>query len=197
MNAPAQPGAQAKPIRDWAYRLVYFATGLPMYLEGGLTVYGQEHVPREGRAIIAGNHVTGLDPFVIAHALPNGRRIQYMAKKELFGVPLIGGLIDAGGSFGVDRSGNDVSAIRTALRILQAGRLLGIFPEGTRGGKELHGGVALLALRGAAPVVPAYVWHARRRWHVRFGPPLAPAGGVKELTERVGERIEGLSLSSH
>lgn len=188
--------AQAKPIHDWAYNLVYFATGLPMYLGGGLTVHGQVHVPRVGRAIVAGNHVTGLDPFVIAHALPGGRRIQYMAKKEVFDNPLLALLIGSGGSFPVDRTRNDVGAIRTALRVLQAGRLLGIFPEGTRGGKELHGGVALLALKGEAPVVPAYVWYARRRWHVRFGPPLAPGGSVKELTERVGTRIEELSLSS-
>ncbi len=191
----AVSAVQARPVQGWAYNLVYFATGLPMYLGGGLTVYGQDYVPRAGRAIIAGNHVTGLDPFVIAHALP-GRRIQYMAKKELFDNKLLALLIGAGGSFPVDRTGNDVGAIRTSLRILQSERLLGIFPQGTRGGRQLQSGVALLALKAKAPVVPAYVWYARWRWHVRFGPPLAPEGSVKELTERVGEQIERLSLSS-
>lgn len=192
MSAPQKSAAGAKPVNPAMYGLVQIATGIPMWLGGGLTVEGREHVPLAGRAIIAGNHTNGLDPFVISHAIPRARRIQFMAKKELFENPFLAWVIGTGGSFPVDRSGNDIGAIRTALRILQAEGMLGIFPQGTRGGTELQGGAALLALKGKAPIVPARVVHGGRRWRVRFGPPIAPEGSVAELTEKIWRAIQAL-----
>lgn len=192
MSAPKRAAPQVLPINPAVYALVQFATGVPMWLGGGLHVEGREHVPREGAAIVAGNHTLALDPFVISHALPRGRRIQYMAKKELFANPVLGWIIRTGGSFPVDREGNDVGAIRTALRILQTGGMVGIFPQGTRGGTELQGGAALLALRARALVVPAHVEYRPRKWLVKFGPPVAPEGKVTELTERIWHAIEAL-----
>ena len=192
------PITSPMPVNPAMYNLVLLATGLPMWLGGGLKVEGREHVPAHGAAIVAGNHALALDPFVIAHALYGRRSIQFMAKKELFANPLLGYVIRIGGSFPVDREGNDVGAVRTALRILQAGGLLGIFPQGTRGGQELQAGVALLALRGKASVVPAFVAYDRpaRRWRVHFGPPLAPRGGIKAFTQQIGAAIEALGKGS-
>lgn len=176
------------------YRLVVFVMTLPVYLRGmRIEVHGREYVPPPGTPlIVAGNHRTNLDPFLIARALPPGRALQFMAKKELF-VPVIGDIIRAGGSFPVDRRGNDLGAVRTSLRILQAGGTLGIFPEGTRGGGELQGGVALLALKGKAPVLPVGLSRDGRRWIIRFGPPLPASGGIKALTASIGERIAELA----
>ena len=111
---------------------------------------------------------------------------------ELF-VPVIGGIIRAGGSFPVDRRGTDLGAVRTSLRILQGGGTLGIFPEGTRGGGEVQGGTALLALKGKAPVLPVGLRREGRRWIVEFGPPIAPAGGLGALTAEIGARLGGLA----
>ena len=186
--------AGAVPVNPFMYRLVVFTTSIPMHLQGRLRVEGREHIPLSGRVIVAGNHLTTLDPFVIANALPRERRIQFMAKKEIFRNPIIGGIVRGGGSFPVDRNSNDVGAIRNALRVLNAEGMLGIFPEGTRGGGEMNGGVALLALRGKAPVVPVGLRLHKRVWTVRFGPPLAPQGTIKTLTAEIGEAIGKLTV---
>ncbi|GMA15773.1 1-acyl-sn-glycerol-3-phosphate acyltransferase [Deinococcus metallilatus] len=192
-TAPAE-AASAPPVIPWVYRAVVFFTTLPVFLRGQrIEVHGREHVPPPGTPlIVAGNHRTNLDPFLIARSLPPGRHLQFMAKKELF-VPVIGHIIRAGGSFPVDRQANDLGAVRTSLRILQAGGTLGIFPEGTRGGGEMQGGVALLALKGKAPVLPVGLSREGRRWIVRFGEPMAPTGGIKALTAAIGERLTELA----
>ena len=182
----------APRINPLVYRFVIFITGTPLWFGGRLSVHGRANIPPTGRLILAGNHAASLDPFIMARALPPGRRVQFMTKKELLANPLYAYLILAGGSFPVDRSKNDVGAIRTALRILQAEGVLGIFPQGTRGGATLQDGAALIALKGRAPVLPVHIARAGRRWTVRFGTPLVPEGGVRELTARIGEAIQAL-----
>lgn len=182
----------APPVNALVYRAVLAATFLPVLLSGmHLHTLGREHIPPAGRLIVAGNHVTSLDPFLIARGIP-GRQLQFMSKKELF-VPVLGAIIRAGGSFPVDRSRNDLGAVRTALRILEAGGTVGIFPEGTRGGQELQGGVALLALKGRAPVLPVGLQREGKRWLVRIGPVIEPTGRIKDLTAKIGAEMERLS----
>lgn len=192
-SAPAE-AASAPRVTPWVYRAVVFLTTLPVLLRGGrIEVRGQQHVPPPGTPlIVAANHRSAFDPFLIARSLPPGRYLQFMAKKELF-VPVVGAIIRAGGSFPVDRRASDLGAVRTSLRILQRGGTLGIFPEGTRGGGEVQGGVALLALKGKAPVLPVGLRREGRRWIVEFGPPIAPAGGLRALTAEVGERLGELA----
>jgi len=196
-RAPASApdhAAEAPRVIPWVYRAVVFTMTLPVFLRGHrIEVQGQGHVPPPGTPlIVAANHRSGLDPFLIARSLPPGRFLQFMAKKELF-VPVVGQIIRAGGSFPVDRRASDLGAVRTSLRILQGGGTLGIFPEGTRGGGEVQGGTALLALKGKAPVLPVGLRREGRRWTVRFGPPIAPVGGVKALTAEIGERLGELA----
>lgn len=201
-SAPTNPSvSRASPAEDKAptvnplvYRFVVAVTYLPIVLTGRhLEVHGREHVPPPGTPlVIAANHENGLDPFLVARALPPGRFVQFMAKEELF-LPVIGAIIRAGGSFPVDRGGNDVGAIRTALRILKANGTVGIFPEGTRGGTELHGGVALIAAKGRAPILPAGLHLEGRRWVVQFGPLISPKGGIKAVTEELGQKLAELA----
>ncbi|MCD0163038.1 1-acyl-sn-glycerol-3-phosphate acyltransferase [Deinococcus sp. 6YEL10] len=191
----AQPEPGPPPVIPAVYRFVVNVTYLPVLASGmHLEVHGREHVPAPGTPlVVAANHVSGLDPFLVARALPPGRFLQFMAKKELF-VPLVGDVIRAGGSFPVDRSGNDLGAVRTSLRILKAGGTVGIFPQGTRGGGELHGGAALIAAKGRAPILPAGISREGKRWIVRFGEPISPRGGIKNVTAELGVALRELAV---
>ncbi len=170
-----------------------------------MRVSGVEHVPLTGPVIVACNHASNLDPPLLGSCAP--RPITYMAKKELFAIPVLGPLITALGAFPVDRSRGDVAAIKAAARVLQTGAALGIFPEGGRNGdgsKAPQSGVALLASLSGAPVVPAYIdgtVHPSRlgRISVVFGEPLRFEPGRKARREDLSkwtlelmERIYGL-----
>ncbi|GGJ60458.1 lysophospholipid acyltransferase family protein [Deinococcus aquiradiocola] len=193
----AKPANAAPRLIPFMYHLVVNTTRLPLLLRGQRVVaLGRELIPATGRLVIAGgNHTSNMDPFIIAQTLPEGRRVQFMAKKELFKGP-VGWIISGGGSFPVDRKKNDLGAIRNALRVLQAEGTLGIFPEGTRGGQELQGGTALLALKGKAPITPVWLNLKGRTWIVRFGEPIQPTGSVRELTERLDAAFDALDAQS-
>ncbi len=144
-----------------------------------MRVYGAENVPASGPLIVACNHVSYLDPPVLGAASP--RRISYMAKQQLFAIPVLGPAIRAVGAYPVDREGPATAAIKRSVEVLRAGGVIGIFPEGTRnltGTNQARGGVALLASLGKAPVVPARLdgtGGARRLQQIRvyFGRPLS------------------------
>ncbi|HEY1978195.1 MAG TPA: lysophospholipid acyltransferase family protein [Candidatus Baltobacteraceae bacterium] len=144
---------------------------------------GTENVPRTGPLIVACNHRSYLDPPGMGCFCP--RRISYMAKKELFDIPILGPAIRAVGAYPVDRQGSARAAIKRSLEVLQDGGAVGIFPEGTRnrdGSVQPQTGVALLASLAGAPVVPAHIAGSDRAMKfaqikVVFGPPLSlPAG---------------------
>ncbi|MEV6195028.1 lysophospholipid acyltransferase family protein [Streptomyces sp. NPDC051920] len=126
-------------------------------------IEGLEHVPSSGRAIVAGNHLSFADHFLMPAILK--RRITFLAKAEYFTGPGIKGRLTAAffrsiGQIPVDRSGKEAgqAAIREGLGVLTKDELLGIYPEGTRShdGRLYKGkvGVAVMALRAEAPVVP-------------------------------------------
>lgn len=190
---PTSQEESAPPINPLVYRMVVQTLNIPLVLRGDyIHVLGREHIPPPGRRlVVAGAHFSAFDPFVIAKAMPE-HRVQFMAKRELF-MPVIGNIIRAGGSFPVDRSGNDVTALRNALRVLKAEGTLGLFPQGTRGGSEMHGGVALLAMRGRAPILPVGLNKSGHRWLVHFGPLIEARGSIKDVTAQVGAEIERLS----
>jgi 1-acyl-sn-glycerol-3-phosphate acyltransferase len=129
-----------------------------------LRVVGADRMPREGRLIVAANHVSLLDPPLVGCASP--RELDYMAKAELFRVPGLGALIGRLNAHPVDRAGSDSAALRLALRLLEAGRALLVFPEGTRGTEGRLGparaGAGMLAALSEAPVVPVYVHGSAR-----------------------------------
>lgn len=138
-----------------------------------LHVEGIEHIPAEGPVIIAINHVAWIDTVFAALRCP--RPFQYMAKIELFSVPVVGFLIRQAGAFPVHRGESDREALRTAEQVLAQGKLLVIFPEGhrTRGGPLLpgHPGTALIAMRTGAPIVAVGISGTQRVFKgLRYGP---------------------------
>ena len=183
-------------VNPVVYQAVLNVTAFPVFLSGRrVDVHGLENIPVAGTPlVIASNHQNWMDPFIIARVFPRGRFIQFMAKKELFFFGS-GHIIRAGGSFPVDRKGNDVGAIRTAMRILKNNGTVGIFPEGrrTEGLSQLHGGVALIAAKGRAPILPVGLSCDDQRWIVRFGEPISPRGGIKAMTTELAERLKDLS----
>jgi 1-acyl-sn-glycerol-3-phosphate acyltransferase len=115
-------------------------------------------VPRSGALIVACNHISYLDPVALGIGLP--RMLTYLAKKQLFDIPVLGAIIRGCGAYPLDREAGGVAAVRVALRVLKAGRCIGIFPEGTRnlsGTADEKGGAAFLAALSGAAVVPAAV----------------------------------------
>jgi 1-acyl-sn-glycerol-3-phosphate acyltransferase len=140
---------------------------------------GVENVPITGPLIIACNHISNLDPPLMGCWVP--RQISYMAKKELFEIPLLGPAITAVGAYPVDREGSAKAAIKRSLDVLQGGGCIGIFPEGGRnvhGDKKPQTGVALLASLSGAPVLPACIEGTRKAYpfvtkiKVAYGRPL-------------------------
>ena len=121
--------------------------------------YGKEHLPAEGPVILAANHMSNWDPPLLATFLP--RTVSYMAKIELFEHPVFGAAIRHCHAFPVKRGAADRGAIKAAINVLKQGRVLGLFPEGTRSkdGKlhKAEAGVGLLAAMSGAPVVPACI----------------------------------------
>lgn len=112
------------------------------------------HVPPAGPVLLAANHIGFLDGPLLAIVGP--RPVHALTKREMF-AGRMGPLLRASGQIPVDRFGVDVAAIRRAARVLAEGRVVGMFPEGTRGAGEMasvHGGTAYLALVTGAPVVP-------------------------------------------
>jgi 1-acyl-sn-glycerol-3-phosphate acyltransferase len=147
-----------------------------------------DEIPREGPLILAANHASNLDAVVLgAWLMPRlGRRIHWLGKKELFAWPVVGWLATNGGVHPVDRGAADVEAFRLAQRILDEGNVLLVFPEGTRSPdgvlQPARDGLALLALRTGAPIVPIGVGGSARVWP--RGRALPRPGG--RVTMRVG-----------
>ncbi len=118
-----------------------------------LEVRGQEQVPESGGFVVAGNHASMLDPFVLAAAIP--RSIRFLAKSELWSVPLLPSWLRSVEAISVERGGSDVAAIRAAIDALENGEVVGIFPEGgvMREGPWLRG-AARMALAAGVPLLP-------------------------------------------
>jgi 1-acyl-sn-glycerol-3-phosphate acyltransferase len=175
-----------------------------------VSVSGTENVPVDGPLVVAANHRSFLDPPMLGTWFP--RTIHYMAKEELFKIPILGWFIAAVHAFPVSRNEADIGAIRRALRILKEGGVVGIFPEGTRnkaGDAKAKGGAVLLAVTAHCPVVPVALLRtdlAMRRLRgshveVRIGTPMTFQGSARKATkieieawtEALTERINSLA----
>jgi 1-acyl-sn-glycerol-3-phosphate acyltransferase len=129
---------------------------------------GEENIPRKDGAILAINHVSYLD-FAITGtaALPAGRLVRFMAKKEIFDHKVAGPLMRGMHHINVDRSNGSASFV-AALRALKSGEIIGIFPEGTTSTsfeiKELKSGAVRLAMGAGVPIIPTIIWGSQRIW---------------------------------
>ena len=157
------------PFVYWPVRLVL----IPFFrLYFRLGRIGREHIPAEGPLLLAANHRSFLDPFVLGTMV--GRPVYYVAKKELFANRWQAWFLNALGAFPVDRGASDQEMLTTARTILERGDVVLIFPEGTRvrpGGLGTpKRGIGRLALESGAPVVPLAVIgteRIRRGWRIR------------------------------
>lgn len=152
-------------------------------------VRGREHVPEAGPVVIVANHVSYLDPVAVGVACP--RLVRFMAKEELFHIPIFKYIIKGLQAFPVRRGEADRAALKTALQVLHQGQVLGIFAEGTRSpdGRLLpfQAGAAVLALKTGAPLLPVAVKNTNAifrggRIQVTFGRPLKMTISGKSYT---------------
>jgi glycerol-3-phosphate dehydrogenase (NAD(P)+) len=159
------------PFLYWPLIRVPFQLFFHVYFR--MARIGRDYIPKRGPAIIASNHRSFFDPFIIACMAR--RPMYYVAKRELFEInPLLSWLLTALGAFPVDRGNGDRDTIATAKELLARGELVLIFPEGTRTRPGPLGqprrGVGRLALETGAPIIPVAVIGTesiRRGWRIR------------------------------
>jgi 1-acyl-sn-glycerol-3-phosphate acyltransferase len=182
-----------------------FVTGIPRLL-WRVKIVGLEHVPQSGGVILAPSHRSMMDiPFA---GLVTKRRIRFMGKSSLFGVPVLGTLFKWLGGIPVERDGTDRKAVRESMAMLANGEVLCVYPEGTRqhGPKiqPLQPGAAYFALRSGAPIVPIGIAGAEEilrtssdpiprfgRVTMVIGPPLVPEARASGVVPR--ERVDALT----
>lgn len=138
-----------------------------------VSVTGEQKLPdQKGGYLICANHTSMMDAPVILVAIP--RRIDFMAKKEIFKVPLVGSFLKAMGAFPVDRGGSDVGAIKKTVSILSEGGIVSLFPQGTRrkyvdpSTTEVKSGVGMIAYRSGCDVLPIFIRSKNNHLHI-FG----------------------------
>jgi 1-acyl-sn-glycerol-3-phosphate acyltransferase len=178
-------------------------------------VRGRENLPRRGGVILASNHQSGLDPVVVGAVVR--RPIHWLAKVEYVVTPKVAWFFRSVGVIPVNRDAPERESLERAAAVVRAGKIFGIYPEGTRSpdGRIYRGytGVARIAEMTAAPVVPVGVLGTREalpkgrilarplRCEVRFGPPLhfkratgeEPAEAYRRFTDEVMEAIAQLT----
>lgn len=206
-----------RTLRTWFFHPGAIMTGWLAWLLGPGRVIGLEHVPRTGAYLLVANHTSNFDPPFLGWAVGHrtGRVIHFMAKDEMRRWPVIGWLAAQAGAFFVRRGEGDRAAQRVAVQVLEAGRPLAIFPEGTRSrdGRlgEGRAGAALLAMRTDVPVLPCgisgthRIFEGRRRWPRRtpitftIGEPFRlphneslDRAALREGTERIMRAIAAL-----
>lgn len=156
--------------------------GGPARLAFRVRSFGKENVPSDRGVLVCANHTAFCDAIVISVSTPV--QVKYMAKKEVFGVPVLGSLLKALGAYPVDRKGGDVAALRKTVSLVEEGNAIGIFPQGTRHPHvdpretEVQNGVGLIAYRAKCDVVPVFIktknHHTRffKKTEVHFGTPI-------------------------
>ena len=199
----------APPKTGWVYSLAKWLLQPILRYLFKVRFINDDRVPTSGPVVIAGNHLSYMDPLLVCMSQPRRRPVHFMAKIELFGHgAFFNWLLRALHAFPVRRGQADREAIKTATDILERGGIVGIFPEGTRvrGDKQAEGqeGAAYMALRADAPVVPVGICGTDRiqppgdkRWHyvpltAVFGEPIHPGdfvGGRKERLDSMTEAV--------
>ncbi len=171
-------------------------------------VVGAENIPAAGAAVIAGNHISVLDPIVLGAVVD--RDLCFLGKAELWRFRLLAWLLDGVGAIRLERGRGDLDALARARRALEEDRVVAIFPQGAvRGDRRWRRGAARLALATGTPIVPvAFVGTARAlsrgrigfpRVRLVFGEPIAVTAvgddpdAATELTERLRLAVESLT----
>ena len=137
---------------------IIFKTILKVFFK--FTIKGKENIPRKGPFIIASNHISYADPAVVGVTC-NTMPVMFMAKKDLFSAPFFGWWFKALGCIPVERKSGNFTSLKKAVQRLREGKVLGIFPEGTRSFdgclQKAEPGIGLIAAKSGVPIVPVYV----------------------------------------
>lgn len=151
-----------------------------------IKVSGQENIPQKDGFLVCSNHFSATDPIKVCYAF-RGHQVCYMAKKELFRIPVLNYLIRTMGAFPVDRSKADVGAVKHMLKLLENGECGGMFPQGHRypeqdpRGTQIKPGAGMMAARTGTVVVPVFIAQKNfkhrlfRRTYVTVGKPITAA----------------------
>ncbi len=183
------------------YYIIYFLTKLLSVIYFPRKVSGHEHIPRFGGFIIASNHVSNLDPVVLG--ISSLRRINFVAKIELFRKQPLGFILTKLGAFPIKRESADLGALKEAIARLKRGKPVLVFVEGTRriGNTKptAQSGVGFIAVKANVPVIPVYIegtqnvmpprskFFKRNPVTVRFGP--AVSFDVTESYDVIAQKI--------
>ena len=177
-----------RPRQSFVYGCVSYLFVFPIFrfLFRGQTI-GSSNLPKTGGVVVVSNHGSHLDPPILGHAL--GRPVAFMAKSELFRVPILASIISACGAYPVKRGAGDREALRTASNRLNEGWATGVFLDGTRqeNGRvnDPKAGAALLAGRTGCPILPVAIVNSHRAF---------PKGSILprfvSIHLRVGELIQ-------
>ncbi len=173
-----------------------------------VTVVGEENIPKDKGILLCSNHINNLDPPLVGAMCP--RDVRFMAKSELFTIPVLGKLIYKVGAFPVKRGMSDKQALRSGMKILKEGGVVGLFPEGTRSkngelGEGLSG-AGFFALRPEVTVVPCAIKGSYKPFgqiKIVYGKPvdLSPLreeqGAAKKATQAVMKEIQELIEKHH
>ena len=165
-------------MTNWFY-LGKIITGFIFRIWFHIEFHGQENQPQNRGYILCCNHRSALDPVLIAQKIK--KPIRYMAKMELFQNPFIGFIIRHLGAFPVARGKGDTSAIDTAVETVKSGRVLGLFPEGTRSHDDqllrFKSGAAVIASQSGGDLLPVAIWYEGKKFRsrvvIRYGKPIA------------------------
>jgi 1-acyl-sn-glycerol-3-phosphate acyltransferase len=179
------------------YSFAHFITWLFFSTIYRLKAVGLEHIPNHGAVIVCCNHISYLDPPLLG--TPLKRKIHYMAKAELFRFPGLAWLLGQLGAFPVKRGGVSKDAIKRSLELLKSGKVIGVFPEGTRNRSDEPGkkGAASLALKSGATVIPAAIigrYAIFRTIRIVYGQPVdlsefVDSASASEALEQATEKI--------
>jgi 1-acyl-sn-glycerol-3-phosphate acyltransferase len=187
----------------------------PLMFAYRIEITGREHVPESGPCVLAANHVSVMDGFFLAIAVT--RQVRFMAKSELYRVPVVKQILHAAGAFPVKRGDDAGRAVAAGVALLEQGAVIGVFPEGTSLPDQKRGykrGAARLALASGAPLIPVALigtelaleprTHRIRMPRVRIviGEPIrverqeSTEAAATELTARLQRAIEALVASA-
>ena len=188
----------------------------PIRFFTGTKTFGKENIPDEGGYLLCANHIAVRDVILIGATCP--RQIKFVAKKELFSIPILRSIIKALGAVKLDRSGSDIGAIRKSIELIQSGDIVSIFPQGHRypsvdpSTTPIKSGAGMVAYRAGCDVIPVFIKVKNNKYglfkksEIIFGRPIKNAelgfvnGGVDEYeaaTSIIFEEILKLGGYSH